>query len=112
MFDDPNKALERMQKKLLNMDAEPDEPVEEDPEQTLDEVKEMLRREDWDEDEREPLYRSYSDGEYREEEQEPEAIPAPAKKEKKGGGTKGLIWAIIMELIGLLALFLWWLLWM
>lgn len=114
MFDDPRKELARLQQELLAAEQEDEEEVWEeepdDPEEALDEMKELLRRSDWEENGREPLYRRYS--------AEPEVIeeePQPAKREKKKGpkkdGSAGLTFAIILEVAALLTFVVWWLLW-
>lgn len=114
MFDNPRKDLQRLQQELLaaeDPEWEEEEEYEEyeDSEETLHEMKEFLAREDWEEEEREPLYRSYTDGyeEGDEEEwEENDVEPAPKKK-----GMGGLIAAIILETLAVLAMVLWWLLW-
>ena len=56
MFDDPKKELERLQNELLAAQEEPEAEDEDmDADQALADVRKMLAREDWEEDEREPL---------------------------------------------------------
>lgn len=105
MFDNPGRELNKLQQKLL----EEDEAVYEDPEEALYEMKELLEGGDWDGESREPLYRRYS------RDTEPEAAPVvevPAASEpKKKRGIGGLVLAVILETLALLAVFVWWLLW-
>ena len=62
MFDDPKKELERLQNELLAAQEEPEAEDEDmDADQALADVRKMLAREDWEEDEREPLYAALFD---------------------------------------------------
>ena len=110
MFDNPRKELDRLQRELLAAEEPPAEPEEDsDPEEAFYEMKELLAREEWDEEEREPLFQRYARGEEPEElhvDEEP-----PRKPEKKKGGIGGLVIAIMLETLALLALLAWWLLW-
>lgn len=115
MFDNPRKSLFRLQQELL---AEEEEPVEEadfeDPEEALDEMKEFLRREDWEESDREPLYRSYSEDDEEAEDMQyadPAELPKKELKKRRKRGNGGLIFAAVLEILGLIALLGWWLLW-
>lgn len=111
MFDDPGRELARLQEKLLETDEPPlEELYEDNTDETLDEIREILRQSDWDEEERPPLYRSYSHEpessnvyELLEEEQ-----PAKQKRAEKKGG---LVFAILVEMLGLVTLLTWWMLW-
>lgn len=114
MFDNPRKSLARMQEELLAAERGTEEwetPEEEDPEEALEEMKTLLRREEWNEREREPLSQRYQ----REDdevftsflEDEPEApIEKPRRK-----SSAGLVFVAILEMLGALAL-VGWLLWL
>lgn len=103
MFDNPRKELEKLQQELLAAEAEQEEdygtPV------------------DWDEGDREPLSKSYTDCDddtliWQTEEpepEEPEEEDISQKPEKKH--YVGLKFAIALELLGIAALFWWWYLW-
>lgn len=115
MFDNPQRDLQRLQQELMAAEhpeweaeeEDEEEEPEEDSEVVYHEMKAFLAREDWEEEEREPLYRSYTEEAFDEEDWEEEyAEPAPKKK-----GTGGLIAAIILEALAVLAMVMWWLLW-
>ena len=104
MFDNPRKELEKLQQELLAAEAEQDAETEEDYSEPLE----------WDEDDRQPLSRSYTDSAddtliWQTEEEEEEAPQAPEKPEPKH--YVGLKFAIALELLGIAALFWWWYLW-
>ena len=105
MFDNPRKELERLQQELLAAEA-PEEPEEE---------LEGLELPDWDEGEREPLSKSYTEEDVDdilwETENEPEEVPPqePGKPEKKH--FVGLKFAIALEMLAIAGLFFWWYLW-
>ena len=107
MFDNPRKELEKLQQELLAAEAEQDAETEEE------DYSEPL---EWDEEDRQPLSRSYTDStddtliwQTEEEEPEEEAPRKPEKPEKKH--YVGLKFAIALELLGIAALFWWWYLW-
>lgn len=118
MFDDPRKALQRLQDELLAAEEpeeteeewEDEDEEEEDPDTALEEMRDLLTREDWEETRREPLARSYVPEEAEDDDEEESPLPRRrnARKEK---GMGGLVAALILETIALLAVFLWWLLW-
>lgn len=120
MFDNPRRDLQRLQQELLaaeepEWEEEPEE-EDDDPEEAFYEMKALLTREEWEEAEREPLYRRYTeDGEvyeYEEDEEEDEDGDEdwePAHPKKKGIG--GLIVAIVLEAAAIGALALWWFVW-
>ena len=93
MFDDPGRELARLQEKLLETDEPPlEELYEDNTDETLDEIREILRQSDWDEEERPPLYRSYShepesSNVYELLEEEQPAKQKRAEKNSPGGGT-------------------------
>ena len=109
MFDNPRKELEKLQQELLAAEAEQDE---EDAQEEEDYEAPM----EWDDDDREPLSRSYTDSMddtliWQNNEPldvEPPEEP-PEKPEKKH--YIGLKFAIALELLGIAALFWWWYLW-
>ena len=117
MFDDPKKELERLQKELLAAQEEPeDEDIDTD--QALEDVRRMLAREEWEEDRREPLYRSYTDWEEEapprrsaiydyEEDQAPEP-PRPRRRSRYGF----LLAVLVLETVALAVMALWWFLWL
>ena len=121
MFDDPKKELERLQNELLAAQEEPEAEDEDmDADQALADVRKMLAREDWEEDEREPLYRSYTDWE---EETPPERArnpDAPRKKHKpepqepprRRSGYGLLLAVLLLETVALAVMALWWFLWL
>lgn len=121
MFDDPKKALQRLQDELLAAEEpeeewdEEDSEGEDDPDAALDEMRDLLTREDWEETRREPLYRSYApEAEEEAEEEDPQEKPLPRKSKpaaRKEKGIGGLVVALILETLALLAVFAWWLLW-
>ena len=109
MFDNPRKELEKLQQELLAAEAEQDE------EAALEQEDYSVPAE-WDEDDREPLSRSYTDSDddtliWQTQEKEPEEEEeyVPEKPEKKH--YTGLKFAIALELLGIAALFWWWYLW-
>lgn len=112
MFDDPRKELARLQKELLAAEAEP-EVDEEDSELELDDLKQLLGSEDWEEEPREPLFRSYTEDDGTEEffsiEEAPEEPPRRMEKKKRGSNA-GFLFAIVVEAVGIIALLCWWLL--
>ena len=117
MFDDPSRELERLQKELLAAQEPPEEAEDEiDPDQALEDIRRMLVQEDWEEDRREPLYRSYWDD--REAEPEPEAPPAPRRQSippvpQKRRSRYGLLLAVLaLETAALAIMALWWYLWL
>lgn len=105
MFDNPRKELERLQQELLAAEA---------PEETDDELDD-LELADWDEGEREPLSKSYTDEDVDEilweTEKEPREEPPqePERPEKKH--FVGLKFAIALEMLAIAGLFFWWYLW-
>ena len=100
MFDNPRKELERLQEELLAAEA---------PEEEVDFSDTM----EWDEDDREPLYRSYTDAESEDWEDTRELISedVPEEDEPAPKHYTGLKFAIALELLALAALFWWWYLW-
>lgn len=120
MFDDPRKELERLQKELLAAEEEePGEKLEEfDDLEDLD-LDGTLESVDWDGAHREPLSRSYTQGEEDEDvklwkpgaeiEEALRQEEEPPKKEKKS--YIGLKFAIALELLAIAGLFWWWYLW-
>ena len=143
MFDDPKKELERLQKELLAAQEEPeDEDIDTD--QALEDVRRMLARahpnrlilhngeintirgnvdrmlarEEWEEDRREPLYRSYTDWEeeapprrtaiYDYEEDEDPEPPRPRRRSRYGF----LLAVLVLETVALAVMALWWFLWL
>ena len=118
MFDDPKKELERLQKELLAAQEEPEPEEDIDADQALEDVRRMLAREDWEEDRREPLYRSYTDWEEEapprrtaiydyEEDQDPEP-PRPRRRSRYGF----LLAVLVLETVALAVMALWWFLWL
>lgn len=109
MFDNPRKELEKLQQELLAAEAEQDAETEEE------DYSEPL---EWDEEDRQPLSRSYTDTDddtliwqtEEPEETEPEEEPRQAQKPEKKHYV-GLKFAIALELLGIAALFWWWYLW-
>ena len=109
MFDDPKKELDRLQRELLAVEAPPEvEEDDSDPEEVFYEMKEFLDRGDWDGSDREPLFRSYAREEPLDEEPEEAEVPPP---EPKKGGIGGLVIAVALETLALLAILAWWVLW-
>ena len=115
MFDDPSRELERLQKELLAAQEPPEEAEDEiDPDQALEDIRRMLVQEDWEEDRREPLYRSYWD----DREAEPEAPSAPRRQSvppvpQKRRSRYGLLLAVLaLETAALAIMALWWYLWL
>ena len=119
MFDDPQKELERLQNELLAAQEEPEAEDEDmDADQALADVRKMLAREDWEEDEREPLYRSYTDWE---EETPPERPrvpdtkkhkPEPQEPPRRRSGHGLLLAVLLLETVALAVMALWWFLWL
>lgn len=110
MFDDPKRELQRLQEELLAAGQEEEVWEEdEDPEEALDEMKELLRREDWEEQGREPLSQRYgSDDEMPQQTYvDVDNRPRTRKKQKV---SPGLTLAIILEAAALLTGIIWWLL--
>lgn len=113
MFHKSNDALQALERELLA--AEPDRDKrqrrrEPTPDETLEEVKQMLAQEDWNAKKRRPLSREYSPEEIEEllyEASEPREFP---KKRDKGEIRPGLILAMVLETLGLVAIAIWWLL--
>lgn len=111
MFDDPQKALARLQDELMAAEhRNEDWDEEEDPEEALEEMKSFLEEEAWEETEREPLSSRYAreDDEVfdffdRDEEESEE----PPKKKKK---VDPLIIALV-EMVGVAVLIGGYLLW-
>ena len=111
MFDNPRKELEKLQQELLAAEAEQDETADLEPEEDYGTPV------DWDEGDREPLSKSYTDSDddtliWQTEElepEEPEEEDFSQKPEKKH--YVGLKFAIALELLGIAALFWWWYLW-
>lgn len=106
MFDDPNRNLHRLQEQLLGT---PDRNDSDDPDAALAEVKQILVKDDWEEKQREPLYRRYIPyaGDL-EQTEEPEELPQSEEKGKKAIG----LWAILLVELALLAgVVIWWLIW-
>lgn len=123
MFDNPRKELARLHEELLASEDEYDEEAEYDDvdaDDALDEMMSLLRRDDWEEELREPLenaYRTNSQPDYELIIEEP-ANPAPKpkkikkpKKQKPKRNRGGVIVAVLLELLCVLALLGWWLLW-
>lgn len=112
MFDNPKRDLQRLQEELLAAEEPEWEPEadEEDPEEAFRDMKQMLAREDWEETDREPLYRSYQEDademNFEEAPEEPDFEETPLPKEKKKG-MGGLIAAVILESLALLAIAAW-----
>lgn len=113
MFHKSDDALYALEQELLA--AEPDRDKkqkrrEPTPDETIEEVKQMLAREDWNAKKRRPLSREYSAEEMEEilyEASEPRQLP---QKREKGEIRPGLIVAMVLETLGLVALAIWWLL--
>lgn len=111
MFDNPRKELEKLQQELLAAEAEQDETAD------LEQEEDYSTPVDWDEGDREPLSKSYTDCDddtliWQTEEpepEEPEEEDFSQKPEKKH--YVGLKFAIALELLGIAALFWWWYLW-
>ena len=111
MFDNPRKELEKLQQELLAAEAEQDEEAD------LEQEDDYSAPAEWDEDDREPLSRSYTDSDddtliwqtQDPESEETEEEELPQKPEKKH--YTGLKFAIALELLGIAALFWWWYLW-
>lgn len=110
MFDNPRKSLEALEAELLA--AEPPRKrrpaKKEDPDETLEEMKAFLDRDAWQSTHRAPLSRSYDAG--IEEElfnaEEPREFPQTGRS---GGIRPGLIVAMVLEALGLVAVLIWWL---
>ena len=100
MFDNPRKELEKLQQELLAAEAEQDETAD------LEQEEDYGTPVDWDEGDREPLSKSYTEDL---EPKEPEEEDFSQKPEKKH--YVGLKFAIALELLGIAALFWWWYLW-
>ena len=94
MFDDPKKDLKRLDEALRAAQAE-------DPDDAdwLEDARELVEREF--ETEGETVY--YDD----EEDDETYSVPVPKKKKRLGG----LVFLLILELLGIAAVGCWWLLW-
>lgn len=118
MFDNPKKDLQRLQQELLAVEESEPEEIQEDPEQALRDMKRMLAREDWEETEREPLYRSYQEEPeeayeeayeepFEEEYEETPEVDEPVLPKPKQKGMGGLIAAVILESLALLAIAVW-----
>lgn len=111
MFDNPRKELEKLQQELLAAEAGQDDTADLEPEEDYGTPV------DWDEGDREPLSKSYTDSDddtliWQTEElepEEPEEEDFSQKPEKKH--YVGLKFAIALELLGIAALFWWWYLW-
>ena len=111
MFDNPRKELEKLQQELLAAEAEQDETAD------LEQEEDYGAPVDWDEGDREPLSKSYTNSDddtliWQTEEPEPEEAEEEdfsQKPEKKH--YIGLKFAIALELLGIAALFWWWYLW-
>ena len=110
MFDDPKKELERIQKELL---AAQETPEEEDEDMELAQIREMLAREDWEEDQREPLYRSYTDWED-DSVLRRSQVPDPAEEKPEPRRPRyGLLLAVLfLETLALAVMAFWWYLWL
>lgn len=110
MFDNPRKELEKLQQELLAAEAEQDAESAQEEEDYVDEPME------WDDDDRAPLSRSYTDSMddtliwQNDEPLEEEATEEPPEKPEKKHYI-GLKFAIALELLGIAALFWWWYLW-
>ena len=101
MFDNPRKELLKLQRELLA------EEEEVDPEEAFYEMKEFLDQEDG--EYREPLEIRYSREPWQEEDWESQELPEA--KPQRNRKTGGLITAIVLEILALLGLLAWWLLW-
>lgn len=121
MFDDPKKELERLQNELLAAQEEPEAEDEDiDADQALADIRRMLAREDWEEDEREPLYRSYTDWEEETPPERPRISDPPRKKQKpepqkpprRRSGYGLLLAVLLLETVALAVMALWWYLWL
>ena len=115
MFDDPSRELARLQKELLAAQEPPEETEDDiDPDQALEDIRRMLVQEDWEEDQREPLYRSYWDDRETDIPQAPQvrrqpAPPAPPKRRNR----YGLLLAVLaLETTALAIMAFWWYLWL
>lgn len=127
MFDNPRRELERLQNELLAAQEEPEAEYDGDmdADEALADIRRMLAREDWEEDQREPLYRSYVD----EEESGPEGpwIPDPPRKKRRQVPQQSeepqdpprrkprygfLLGVLLLETVALAVMALWWWLWL
>lgn len=124
MFDDPKKELERLQNELLadrkDQEAEEYGGDDMDTDQALEDIRRMLARDDWEEEEREPLYRSYTDW----EEEAPPAgsyIPDEPRRKRERNAPEPprqrprygcLLTVLLLETIGLAVMALGWYLWL
>ena len=100
MFDNPREELKRLQEELLAAEEPAEEPEEEFPDPEL-----------WEEDDRQPLSRSYTDAapeEWLEELEEEEEIEDKTPPVKHYNGLK---YIIALELLALASLVWWWYLW-
>lgn len=113
MFHKYDNDLQALEQELLA--AEPERNArksrkEPDADETLEEVKQMLAKEDWNAKKRRPLSREYAkDADIDEilyEASDPRPLPG---KQAKGEIRPGLIFAMVLETLGLVALVLWWL---
>lgn len=112
MFDNPKRSLEQLEQELLA--AEPPRKKKnpkkaEDPDEALEEVKKLLAEDDWKSTHRAPLSKSY-DPNYEEELWNTEPPREFPHTQSKGGIRPGLIVAMVLETLGLVAVLLWWLL--
>lgn len=109
MFDNPRKELEKLQQELLAAEAEQDA-------ESAQEEEDYEVPMEWDDDDRAPLSRSYTDSMddtliwQNDEPLEEEAPEEPPEKPEKKHYI-GLKFAIALELLGIAALFWWWYLW-
>lgn len=113
MFDNPKKSLQNLEAELLAAEPERKRKAvpkkEEDAEAALEDVKRILAIDDWKATHRAPLSKSY-DPDFEEElwsAEPPREFPGTAPK---GGIRPGLIVALVLEALGLIAVIAWWLL--
>lgn len=119
MFDNPKKELQRLQRELLaaeDPEWEPEAEEDEDPDAALDEMKHLLQEDAWDESYREPLYQRYVPQEEGWDEEEDGYLDTEDEDEdpasrKNRSSIRGLVVAMILETLALVAVLLWWLLW-
>lgn len=113
MFDNPKQSLERLEQELLAAEAprkkKGSKKKQEDPDKALEEVKQLLAEDDWKATHRAPLSKSY-DPDYEEALWSAEAPREFPKTQSRGGVRPGLIVAMVLETLGLVAVLLWWLL--
>ena len=108
MFDNPKKDLKRLEDRLWaaeQTDFEP--PAQEDPDAALAEVKQLLQRDEWEEQGNHSLSRDYvvrhRQAEIQEEEDRQERL-----REARNDRSGGLLVALMLEIAALMGVIAWW----